>query len=115
MSKSHVEALKHSGKLARDLYKECPEVMGAFSKVHGASLKEGALSTKTKELMSVAISVIVRCNGCIDAHVSAAIKAGATREEISESVGVAILMGGGPATAYGALAIEAMNQFLSEE
>lgn len=111
---NHVNDLKHFRKISQDLRKACPEVMQAFGKLHGAAFKDGALSVKTKELIAVGISVIVQCNACIDAHVIGALNAGATKEEISEAVGTAILMGGGPATAYGALAIEAMNQFLEE-
>lgn len=110
----HLKDLNHFRKINKDLRKACPEVMQAFGSLHKATFKEGALSIKHKELISVAIAVIVRCTGCIDAHVKAAINAGATKKEISEAVGTAILMGGGPATAYGALAIEAMNQFLEE-
>lgn len=111
---NHVEDAKHFAKISQDLFKACPEVMEAFGGLHHASIKDGALSVKDKELISVAISVVVQCNACIDAHVKSALEAGATPEEIAEAVGTAILMGGGPATAYGALAIEAMNQFLKE-
>lgn len=114
MSTNHVEDLKRCMENTGELGKACPDVMGAFGTLHHASVKEGALSTKAKELMCVGISVSIRCNDCINAHVKGAIDAGASREEISEAIGVAILMSGGPGTAYGALAIEAMNQFLAE-
>ncbi|HHX79403.1 MAG TPA: carboxymuconolactone decarboxylase family protein [Acholeplasmataceae bacterium] len=107
----HIENLTHFMKTHQDLGKSCPKVMQAFGGLHVAAIKDGALSTKHKELISVAISVVVKCHVCIDVHVKGALTAGATKEEISEAIGVAILMGGGPATVYGALAIEAMNQF----
>jgi AhpD family alkylhydroperoxidase len=56
-------------------------------------------------------SIAARCDGCIAYHVHDALKAGATRKEIVETIGVAVLMGGGPATVYGAEAFEALNQF----
>lgn len=108
---NHVEDYKHFQKITGDLMKACPDVMKAFGGVHQASIKDAAVSTKYKELIAIGISVAIRCTACIDAHVKAALDAGATAEEISEAVGVAILMAGGPGTAYGALAIEALNQF----
>ena len=57
------------------------------------------------------ISLAARCDGCIAYHVHDALRAGATRTEVLEAIGVAILMGGGPATVYGAEAIEALDQF----
>ena len=57
--------------------------------------------------MAVGIAVSVRCERCIMGHVRDAIKAGATLEEVGETVEVAILMGGGPSTAYGAKALSA--------
>lgn len=108
---NHVEDYKHFQKITGDLMKACPDVMKAFGDIHCASMQEGAVSTKYKELIAIGISIAVRCTGCIDAHVKSALKAGATPEEINEAVGVAILMAGGPGTAYGALAIEALNQF----
>jgi len=61
--------------------------------------------------MALAISIAVRCDGCIAYHVHDALKAGATGVEIRESIGVAVLMGGGPALMFGAEALEALRQF----
>ena len=71
---------------------------------------EGALSVKTKELIAFAIAISVRCDGCIAHHSQAVLKAGASRQEVSEMIGVAILMGGGPASIYGAEALRAFDQ-----
>lgn len=60
----------------------------------------GALNQKTKELMSLAIGVVVRCEPCILWHTDAALQAGATPEEIDDALNVAVVMGGGPALAY---------------
>ena len=72
------------------------EVMKGFSGLHRAAVADGALSTKTKELIALAIAVSARCDGCIAFHTHDALKAGATREEVMDALGVAILMGGGP-------------------
>lgn len=90
------------GKLARAI----PKVIKGFHEMHGAVVNDGALSAKEKELISVGIAVSARCHYCITLHINKALELGATREEIAEAIGVAILMGGGPAMTY---ATEAMN------
>jgi AhpD family alkylhydroperoxidase len=88
--------------------------MSGFARLHHKSVEEGALSAKTKELMALAVSAAVRCEGCIAYHVHDAIAAGATRKELLETTGVAIMMGGGPASMYAAYALDAIDQFLPE-
>lgn len=88
-----------------------PDVMKAFQDLHHAAAADGLLDTRTKELIALAIAVVVRCDGCIAFHVHDAIKAGASREEIVETLGVAVLMGGGPALMYVIEALEALEQF----
>lgn len=81
-----------------------------FHDLHNAALAEGAVSTKHKELIALAIGISKQCADCIGFHVKAAIRAGATREEIEETVNVVVLMNGGPGYMYGAKAIEAFDQ-----
>ena len=81
-----------------------------FGALHGASLAEGVLSTKQKELISLAIGIAKQCSYCIGLHVQACIAAGATRAEIEETVNVSVLMGGGPAMMYGMKTLEAYDQ-----
>ncbi|MDH3582105.1 MAG: carboxymuconolactone decarboxylase family protein [Hyphomicrobiales bacterium] len=88
--------------------------MGTFWKLHKTAVGDGVLDTKTKELMNLAISVAVRCDGCIAHHVYDALEAGATREEIAETLGVAVLMGGGTSVVYATHAMEALEQFLNK-
>ncbi|MFC3097592.1 carboxymuconolactone decarboxylase family protein [Alteraurantiacibacter palmitatis] len=94
-----------------ELHKSAPGAMKAFREMSGAVLEAGALDTKTKELMAIAISVAVRCDPCVTYHVAAAHRAGATREEIAETVGLAIYMGAGPSAMYAAQALEAFDQW----
>jgi AhpD family alkylhydroperoxidase len=70
---------------------------GAFSTFHQAVMKEGALSVREKELIALGIGLAERCTPCINLHVQGCLKAGATREQILEAAGVAVLMQGGPA------------------
>jgi AhpD family alkylhydroperoxidase len=91
--------------------KESPDTMAGFMQLHKAGSSDGALSAKVKELIALSIGIVVRCDGCIAFHVHDAIKAGATHDEIVDAIGVAILMGGGPAVVYGSQALEALKQF----
>jgi AhpD family alkylhydroperoxidase len=91
-----------------------PETMAGFGAMHEASAGDGALDGKTKELLALAIGIAVHCDGCIAYHAHDAIQAGATREEIVETIGVAVMMGGGPSVVYGSEALEAADQFLAE-
>ncbi len=88
-----------------------PEVMQGFGALHEASLKSGALDSKTKELIALGIAITVRCDGCITFHVHDAMQAGANKEEIAETVSVAIMMGGGPSVVYGIEAMQALSQY----
>jgi len=88
-----------------------PGAMQGFGALHEAAIKPGALDSKTKELISLGIAITVRCDGCIAFHVHDALSAGASEEEIAETVSVAILMGGGPSMVYGIEAMQAMSQY----
>jgi AhpD family alkylhydroperoxidase len=61
--------------------------------------------------MALAIAVAIRCENCIAYHVHDALKAGATRPDVLEALGVAIMMGGGPAAMYACEAFQALEQF----
>lgn len=97
--------------LTRELRKEIPEVYKGFRELHHAAFEEGALSTKVKELIAVAIAVSEQCDGCIASHAQGAARAGATRQEAAEAIGVTFLMNGGPATIYGPRAYAAFCEF----
>ena len=88
-----------------------PDVMQGFGMLHKPAIKPGALDSKTKELIALDIAVTVRCDGCISFHVHDAMKAGASKEEIAETVSVAILMGGGPSVMYGIEAMQVLSQY----
>lgn len=88
-----------------------PDVMKGFGAIDSALYKDGALEVKTKELIALALGVASRCDGCLAFHAKAAVKYGATREEVMEVLGMAIYMGGGPSVMYAALALEAYDQW----
>ena len=100
--------------LHRELRHAIPDVYKTFGEFHHAAFQDGALDTKTKELIALAIAVIERCDGCIASHAEGAAKAGASRQEAAEAIGVAFLMNGGPATIYGPRAYAAFCEFAPE-
>jgi AhpD family alkylhydroperoxidase len=92
------------------LFKAAPGPMRAYRGLMEEATKPGQFDAKTKELMALAIAIAMRCEGCIVFHVRAAAKHGATREQLAETIGVAVEMGGGPAAVYGAEALAAFDQ-----
>ncbi len=97
--------------LLKEVRAGAPDAVKGFSALAAGALKAGALDTKTKELIALAISVSVRCDPCIAFHAKAARAQGATREEVMETVATAIYMGAGPSYMYAAQAVEAFDQF----
>ena len=95
----------------RALRQMIPDVYRGFGDMSKAALAPGALETKVKELMALVVGVAHGCDGCIASHAQGAVRAGATKEEAAEAVGVAILMLGGPGTIYGARAYSAFCEF----
>jgi AhpD family alkylhydroperoxidase len=79
--------------------------------MHASAVTPGALDRHVKELMALAVAISVHCQGCVAYHVHDALDAGATREQVIETIGVAVMMGGGPAVVYGAEALAALDQF----
>ncbi len=98
----------------RRLYRIAPGPMRGFNTLHTSSVADGALPRAVKELMALAIGITSHCDGCIAFHVHDALAAGATRAQIEETLGVAIMMGGGPAVVYAADALTALDQFEAE-
>ena len=97
--------------LMRTLRGDAPNVMKAFGGLAQAALAPQALDSKTKELIALGISVAIRCDDCIGFHVKAALDQGATREEIVETLGMAVYMGAGPSVMYATHALDAFEQF----
>ncbi len=91
-----------------------PDVMKGFSAIARAALAGTALDAKTKELIALAIAVAIRCDACIAFHADSAVKRGAKRDEVVETMGMAIYMGAGPSVMYAAQALEAFDQFAAK-
>ena len=97
--------------LHRNLRRAIPAVYQGFGELSRSAFADGALDRRTKELIAFAIGVVEGCDGCVASHGQAAARAGATRQEAAEAIGVTFLMHGGPATIHGARAYEAFCEF----
>jgi AhpD family alkylhydroperoxidase len=86
-----------------------PDAMQGFGQLAKAAMAEGAVSTKHKELMALAIGITQHCSGCIGFHVKALLKLGCTRQELEEMLAVCVYMGGGPALMYAAETLKAWD------
>ena len=111
MEKNFADITKRISGDLRKLRKDIPCTMQAFSALAQAATRDGALDKKTKELIALALGVAARCDGCIGFHAEALVKLGATRQEVEETLGMAVYMGGGPSLMYAADAIAAFEQF----
>lgn len=94
----------------RVLHKLNPETAKGFAALSQGAMVDGALDKKTRELLALAIAVTQRCQPCINLHVEALMKVGATREEIGSCLAMCVQMGGGPALMYCAHALAAWDE-----
>lgn len=93
-----------------DYAKQSPDVMRGLMTIDNAAVKTGQLEPKIHELIALAVAVTTRCDGCISVHTKKAVEHGATLEEISEALGVAIALNAGAALTYSARVMEAYAQ-----
>lgn len=104
---SHREVIQDLRAPTRSLRHAIPDTWSGFVAMHSAAMEPGEVSTALKESIALAISVVKRCDGCIAFHARAAARAGATREQVAEVLGVTLLMDGGTASVYAPRAWEA--------
>jgi AhpD family alkylhydroperoxidase len=110
---SRTEELTDLKESLGDLIEEAPELESFVGFVESAEATE-TIDNKTKELMSLSISVVVRCDHCILWHTDGALDAGATHEEIVDALKVAVVMGGGPAMTYAVEAYRTLEALEAE-
>lgn len=92
-----------------DLRQFAPEAIKGYVALSTSGEKAVHLDAKTREMISLAVAVTTRCDGCIASHVEAALAHGASREEIAEALGVAIAMNAGAALVYSARAMDCVD------
>jgi AhpD family alkylhydroperoxidase len=90
--------------------KVSPDVVRGYRAISDAGAKTEQLNAKTRELIALAVAVSLRCDGCIAVHTDAALKHGATKEEIIEALGVAIGINAGATLVYSARVMDALQQ-----
>jgi AhpD family alkylhydroperoxidase len=91
------------------LGKISPDIVRGYRELSDAGNKTAKLDAKTRELIALAVAVTRQCDGCITVHTDAAVKHGATREEIVEALGVAITVNSGAALVYSARVMDAFS------
>jgi AhpD family alkylhydroperoxidase len=86
-----------------------PDTVRGYTTLSGAGAKTGHLDAKTRELIAIAVSITLRCDGCITVHSENARKLGATEEELAEALGVAIAINAGAALVYSTRTLDAFQ------
>lgn len=104
-----IDYYENNANAMKSVRSEMSELVKGFGALHLSGMKAGAISVRDKELIALGIAVAVRCENCIYAHVAAAARAGATREQILEAAGVGVVMQGGPSYTYLPRVTEAME------
>jgi AhpD family alkylhydroperoxidase len=106
-----IEELKEP---TRSLRRSQPDAWKGFGDLHRAAMADGVIPARTKELVALAIAVIKECDGCVAYHAHAAVRQGATDDEVAEILSVALLMGGGPASIWAPRAWAAYREFATQ-
>ncbi len=86
-----------------------PDTVKGYVQISQANAATGTLDTKTRELIALAVAISLRCDGCITVHTAAARKAGATKSEIAEALGVAVAVNAGAALVYSTRTMDAFD------
>src|SRR5258707_2811698 len=88
-----------------------PDTIKGYVELSSAGQKADLLGAKIRELVALAVAVTARCDGCITVHAEAAIRHGATKEEIAEALGVAVAVNAGAALVYSARVMDAVKEY----
>lgn len=107
---SYSEKINEMRDELRELYKAAPDATKGFGGLSKAVKDNGPLDVKQKEFIALGMALVLRCEPCINFHVEALMKAGATREELADVLGMAIQMGGGPGLMYAGHALACWDE-----
>ncbi|KVN53135.1 carboxymuconolactone decarboxylase family protein [Burkholderia anthina] len=88
-----------------------PDTLKGYQLIAGASQKNGRIDAKTRELISLAVAITARCDGCITVHTAEALKHGATKEEIADALSIAVSVNTGAALVYSARTMDAVAAY----
>jgi AhpD family alkylhydroperoxidase len=103
------EYQKQIGAQLSQFMKLTPDSVRGYQTLSAANAKDSKLGAKVRELISLAVAVTTHCDGCITVHTDNALKAGATREEIAEALGVAMAMNAGATLIYSLRTLDAVD------
>lgn len=98
---------------SKDLHGLIPEVMRGYASLTSAAMAGGDLSVGVKELLALVIAITRECDGCMVAHARGCVRAGVSRQQVAEAIGVAISMNGGPGTVWGPRALRIFDEALA--
>jgi AhpD family alkylhydroperoxidase len=93
-----------------EIAKISPDTVKGYQALSTAGQKTNLLGPKVRELISLAVAVTVRCDGCIAVHTEAAARHGASRDEITEALATATAVNAGAALVYSARVLDAYDQ-----
>jgi AhpD family alkylhydroperoxidase len=93
-----------------EIAKISPDTIKGYQTLSAAGQKANLLGPKIRELISLAVAVTLRCDGCITVHAEAAARHGASREEIAEALAVATTVNAGATLVYSARVLDAYEQ-----
>jgi AhpD family alkylhydroperoxidase len=103
------EYQKQIGAQLSQFMKLTPDSVRGYQTLSAANAKDSKLGAKVRELISLAVAVTTHCDGCITIHTDNALKAGASREEIAEALGVAMAMNAGATLIYSLRTLDAVD------
>jgi AhpD family alkylhydroperoxidase len=95
-------------KMIPQFAKLSPDSLKGYQTLSAANSANSHLGEKIRQLISLAVAITTRCDGCIVFHTEAALKAGASQEEIAEALGVAMAMNAGAALIYSLRVMDAV-------
>jgi AhpD family alkylhydroperoxidase len=110
-----IEKIRSDRRDAHEYFLSRSKAYNAFVQLAKEAFSEGALNRKTKELMAVSISIVIHCEPCLVWHIGESLRAGASNDEIIESIDVAMEMGGGPAIVSARFALKVLEYFQTKE
>ena len=110
-----IQGFQTSRNRADAYYQKASPAYRVFQELAKQAFRPGALEKRVKEMIAIAISIVVKCEPCIEHHVREAMQNGATEEQIVEAIEVAFEMGGGPATVQARFALEVMEHYRASQ
>lgn len=114
MKKNTSEARKYRADMNERILNSGFRDFNKFFALDNKAYIDGTLNAKTKELMGLVASMVLRCNDCIFYHIDRSIQEGASRQELMESFNIALIVGGSIVIPHLRYAFEVMDDIFAE-